>query len=77
MSIFVVQVYEAQSDLTEAKEEAEMLRLHLDIAQQDAEAARNAAATAQAIAISNATGSLTPQAAPSPPSSSNADEVWC
>ena len=68
------QVHEGQSDLTEAKEEAEMLRLQLDIALQDAEAARNAAATAQALAISNAASSLSPPAGPSP-SNSNLDEV--
>ncbi|KAK9846882.1 hypothetical protein WJX84_000810 [Apatococcus fuscideae] len=67
------QVHEGQSDLTEAKEEAEMLRLQLDIALQDADAARNAAATAQAVAISNAAGSLTPPSGPSP-SNLNADE---
>ena len=67
-------MHEGQSDLTEAKEEAEMLRLQLDIALQDAEAARNAAATAQAFAISNAAGSLSPPAGPSP-SNSNPDEV--
>jgi hypothetical protein len=51
ISVRMRQVYETASELTEAREEAEVLRIRLEAAEQEVEAARHAAAAAQAAAV--------------------------
>lgn len=54
------QVYETGSELTEAREEAEVLRIRLEAAEQEVVAARQAAAAAQAAAALAHTNSPCP-----------------
>ena len=44
----MLQVYEVSNALVEVREEAELLRLQMEVAQQEEEAARSALASAQA-----------------------------
>lgn len=46
--IHVLQVYEAGNELVEAREEADLLRLQLELAQQEESAAKRALAASQA-----------------------------
>lgn len=74
----IVQVYESQAEIAEAREEAEMLRLKLESAIQDAEEAQRQTAAAQsglAAALANQAPLTSRETSPSQPSSAEVSPV--
>ncbi len=55
------QVYEVSNELVEVREEAELLRLQMEVAQQEEEAARNALAACQAALAAALVGPAEPE----------------